>query len=294
MKILNFGSLNIDKVYSVKNIVKEGETIDSINYKENAGGKGLNQSIAISRAKGIVYHAGLIGRDGEFLKRILDDNSVDVSLIEYTNTVSGQAIIQVDEKGKNCIILYHGANYEIEENFVDRVLQNFQENDILLLQNEISNLNYIIQQAKIKKMKIYLNPSPINKNLMKCNFLLLNGIFINEHEASYLSGKPITNIKGILDSLSNTYPKLEIILTLGDKGAFYRCGNEQIFQSAYKVKAIDTTAAGDTFTGYYITLKQQGKSIKKCMEIASKAASIAVTRKGASISIPMIDEVLKA
>lgn len=289
MKILNFGSLNIDKVYAVEEIVKGGETIDSVSFSESVGGKGLNQSIAVAKAGGNIMHAGCVGKDGEILLQALKDNNVDTSLIKTVETASGQAIIQVDKHGQNCIILFHGANYEVDKAYIDGVMQDFAQGDILILQNEISNIDYIIEVAKAKQMKIYLNPSPINENLNKYNMQAIDGIFVNEHEGAYLAGKE--KVEDILDSLASKYPELEIILTFGDKGAYYRHKDINIFQPAYKVDAVDTTAAGDTFTGYFIALRQQGKSIEESLKKASKASSITVSRKGASISIPKIAEV---
>lgn len=289
MKILNFGSLNIDKVYAVEEIVKGGETIDSISFSESVGGKGLNQSIAVAKAGGNIMHAGCVGKDGEILLQALKDNNVDTSLIKTVETASGQAIIQVDKHGQNCIILFHGANYEVDKAYIDEVMQDFAQDDILILQNEISNIDYIIEVAKAKQMKIYLNPSPINENLNKYNMQAIDGIFVNEHEGAYLADKE--KVEDILDSLASKYPELEIILTFGDKGAYYRHKDINIFQPAYKVDAVDTTAAGDTFTGYFIALRQQGKSIEESLQKANKASSITVSRKGASISIPKIAEV---
>lgn len=289
MKILNFGSLNIDKVYAVEEIVKGGETIDSVSFSESVGGKGLNQSIAVAKAGGNIMHAGCVGKDGEILLQALKDNNVDTSLIKTVETASGQAIIQVDKHGQNCIILFHGANYEVDKAYIDEVMQDFAQGDILILQNEISNIDYIIEVAKAKQMKIYLNPSPINENLNKYNMQAIDGIFVNEHEGAYLADKE--KVEDILDNLANKYPELEIILTFGDKGAYYRHKDINIFQPAYKVDAVDTTAAGDTFTGYFIALRQQGKSIEESLQKASKASSITVSRKGASISIPKIAEV---
>lgn len=289
MKILNFGSLNIDKVYAVEEIVKGGETIDSISFSESVGGKGLNQSIAVAKAGGNIMHAGCVGKDGEILLQALKDNNVDTSLIKTVETASGQAIIQVDKHGQNCIILFHGANYEVDKAYIDEVMQDFAQGDILILQNEISNIDYIIEVAKAKQMKIYLNPSPINENLNKYNMQAIDGIFVNEHEGAYLADKE--KVEEILDSLASKYPELEIILTFGDKGAYYRHKDINIFQPAYKVDAVDTTAAGDTFTGYFIALRQQGKSIEESLQKANKASSITVSRKGASISIPKIAEV---
>ena len=288
MKILNFGSLNIDKVYAVEEIVKGGETIDSVSFSESVGGKGLNQSIAVAKAGGNIMHAGCVGKDGEILLQALKDNNVDTSLIKTVETASGQAIIQVDKHGQNCIILFHGANYEVDKAYIDEVMQDFAQGDILILQNEISNIDYIIEVAKAKQMKIYLNPSPINENLNKYNMQAIDGIFVNEHEGAYLADKE--KVEDILDSLASKYPELEIILTFGDKGAYYRHKDINIFQPAYKVDAVDTTAAGDTFNGALCVALSEGEKLEDAVRFASKAASIAVTRIGAQNSIPYRSE----
>lgn len=290
MRILNFGSLNIDKVYAVEEIVRGGQTVDSLNFSESVGGKGLNQSIAVAKAGGVITHAGCVGKDGAMLLAALSENGVNTSLIKSIDVASGQAIIQVDKEGQNCIILYHGANYEVDKAYIDEVMNQFDEGDILILQNEISNIDYIIEVASKKSMKIYLNPSPINEALKSYNMQAISGIFVNEHEGAYLA--EATEIEDILNNLSNKYPHLEIILTFGDKGAYYRHDKVNIFQPAYKVNAVDTTAAGDTFTGYFLALRQQGKSIEDSLNLASKASSITVSRKGASVSIPKIQEII--
>lgn len=290
MKIINLGSLNIDKIYSVEKIVKPGETIDSIDYHELPGGKGLNQSVAIARAGSPVIHAGYIGSDGDILAETLQVSGVDTSLLKKLSKPSGQAIIQVDRHGQNCIILYHGTNYCISNEYISAVLSSLKSGDILVLQNEISHLPDIIRCAHDKEIDIYLNPSPINKELKKCDFSMLKAIFVNEYEGAYLSGQ--NDINAILNTLSHKYANLEIILTNGSKGAYYQCGKKLIFQPSFEVDAIDTTAAGDTFTGYFIALRQQGYTVKDCMRLSARAASIAVTKQGAADSIPHFKDVL--
>ena len=165
MKILNFGSLNIDKVYKVPHFVRPGETISSRSYESFPGGKGLNQSIAVSRAGAAVFHAGTIGKDGLFLKEILERSGADTRYLRECGEVTGHALIQVSEEGENCIILFNGSNYENDRGFMDEVLKDFSKGDILLLQNEISNLDYLLQRGKEKGMRIMLNPSPMDGHL---------------------------------------------------------------------------------------------------------------------------------
>ena len=158
MKVLNFGSLNIDYVYSVEDFVKKGETISSNKLNVFSGGKGLNQSISLSKAGVNVCHAGMIGHDGTFLEKTLKQSGVDIKYLKKSESVrTGNAIIQNNRQGDNCIILYGGANQEITKGFVDTVLREFASEDWLVLQNEINEIPYIVEQAHKKGMKIILN-----------------------------------------------------------------------------------------------------------------------------------------
>ena len=161
MRILNFGSLNIDYVYGVDHFAAKGQTITSHALDVFPGGKGLNQSIALARAGADVHHAGQVGRDGMFLRDLLESCAVGVTSVVVRDDVrSGNAIIQNDASGDNCIVLYPGANRAIDRDFVDQVLDGYGKGDWLLLQNEISELPYIVSRAKARGMFIVLNPSP--------------------------------------------------------------------------------------------------------------------------------------
>ena len=140
MKILSFGSLNIDYVYSVEHIVKRGETISSSALNVYSGGKGLNQSVAMGKAGAHPYHAGMIGEDGMFLLDVLKKADVDISKTKVSKEIrTGNAIIQNDADGDNCILLFGGANRAIDEKYIAEVLEGFSAGDILVCQNEISN-----------------------------------------------------------------------------------------------------------------------------------------------------------
>lgn len=291
MKVLNFGSLNIDYVYNVDHFVKKGETISSTMLNIFSGGKGLNQSIALKKAGLNVYHAGAIGTDGLFLQKILNDIGVNTNFL-YTlqNVRTGNAIIQNDSYGDNCIILYGGANNSITKNMVDDTLKNFDANDYLVLQNEISEIPYIVEKAHNIGMKIVLNPSPINENIFKINLDYIDYFILNEIEAKALVGN--FNDKNVLGkNLIKKFKNASIVLTLGENGSMY-IGKEGIIkQEIYKTNVVDTTAAGDTFTGYYLASILKNLPIKTALEIASKASAIAVSKKGASPSIPNKEEV---
>lgn len=289
MKILNFGSLNIDYTYRVGHIVRPGETITSQKLDVFPGGKGLNQSIALAKAGAEVYHAGMIGPDGTFLKEICKEAGVDISLIRETKMRTGNAIIQVSEQGQNSILLFAGANRTNTKEYIENVLKCFDEGDIILLQNEINMIDVLIEKAKEKRMKVVLNPSPFDECVSRCDLTKVDLFFLNEIEGEQITGEK--NYSAILTKMKKLFPGAGVVLTVGDKGAYFSCGEETIYQDAFPAKAIDTTAAGDTFTGFFLAAVMEGKTNAEALERAAKAASIAVSRTGASVSIPVKEEV---
>ncbi|MBQ7090345.1 MAG: ribokinase, partial [Clostridia bacterium] len=182
MKILNFGSLNIDHVYQVAHFVQPGETLGAAGYQKNAGGKGLNQSIALARAGVEVCHAGQIGEDGLFLKELLEDNNVSVEFLNVSSEPTGHAIIQVNEEGQNCILIYGGANQTVDKAHMQHVFSSFESGDFALFQNEMNDLPKLISMAAEAKMKIVLNPSPIGPELFECDLSLVDYFIMNEIE----------------------------------------------------------------------------------------------------------------
>lgn len=292
MKVLNFGSLNIDYVYDVDNFVRKGETISSKGLNVFCGGKGLNQSVALARAGADVYHAGMIGKDGIFLVDFLKNSGVNVGNILIRDDIrTGNAIIQRDISGDNCIILFAGANRSITRDYVDKVLEKFGRGDYIVLQNEISELPYIVESAHRQGMKIVLNPSPMDEKIGELNLSYIDYFLLNETEALKLSGIDKFDSKKCMSGLVDTYKGAGVLITLGDKGAIYSDGNIFVEQKAVKTKAVDTTAAGDTFTGYFVNGILGGKEIKEAINEATIAASIAVSRIGAAPSIPAMNEV---
>ena len=293
MKILNIGSLNIDYVYDVEHFVRRGETIPSANRSVFAGGKGLNQSIALARAGATVLHAGLIGQEGAHLCDLLSESGADVSLVRVLpNCPTGHAIIQRDSDGDNCIVLYGGANAKVDEAFIDAALDSCEEGDWVLLQNEAGALGYAIKEAVHRGLKVILNPSPVNECLMECPLDLVDCFVLNEGEASLLSGSNKCGADILVD-MHEKYPTAQVVLTLGERGSIAVCQDGEVFsQEACRVDVVDTTAAGDTFTGYLLASLSDGSGMADALEVASAASAIAVTRPGASPSIPCLGEVL--
>lgn len=292
MNIINFGSLNYDYVYSVEHIVNSGETINSENMETFCGGKGLNQSIALSKAGIKVFHAGIVGEDGDELIDICRKNNINTKYIKKAQSKSGHTIIQVDKSGQNSIILYGGSNRKFTKDFIDEILSDFGKGDIILLQNEINLIDYIIDKAYELNMFIALNPSPYNEFLNKCDLSKISLFFINEIEGRQMTG--FENPDSILDKLSKNYKQSQFVLTLGENGVIYKHNNIIKKQKAFSVEAIDTTAAGDTFTGYFLSGIINKYDIEKTLYYSSKASAIAITRKGASSSIPTLEEVMQS
>lgn len=292
IKFLCFGSLNIDYTYAVPHFVRAGETISASEVKTFCGGKGLNQSIAIARAGGEVYHAGRIGKDGVFLLDEMRRSGVNVDLVTVTEgEQTGHAIIQNTPDGENCILIYRGANGQISESQTDAVMGNFGEGDILVLQNEINDIPHIIAAGKKRGMTIAFTPAPMTEEVKSYPLEDVDYILLNETEALALAGIDGGRKKeDIAAVLANKYPSVRFVLTLGGAGSMYIYREERVRQEADKVKAVDTTAAGDTFAGFFLQSIAEGKSVKQSLIIASKAAAISVTRKGASPSIPYKEE----
>jgi len=289
-KVLCFGSLNIDHVYEVDDFVKPGETLASNAYAQFAGGKGANQSIALARAGVNILHAGKIGKDGTWLLNYLQDNNVDTTNIDVSNLATGHAVIQVDAQGENCILLSGGANTDIDTDFIDRTLQKLSGGDYVLLQNEINNIDYIIAKAKALGLIVVLNPAPYNAKVQIYPLSDVDILILNEIEAKGLADTNDTD--DVLHGLSVLYPTATIVITLGKKGVV--CQKEGVIHrvDAYKVNAVDTTAAGDCFIGYFLSSLLKGEAIDEALTIATKAASICVTRPGAMQSIPLLKELL--
>jgi len=291
MKILNIGSLNIDMVYRVDSFLQPGETKTAASLMLNSGGKGLNQSIAAARAGNQVWHGGLVGSDGAFLLDALRENGVDTSLILPMEEKNGHAIIQVDSSGQNCILLYAGTNRMLSEELVDNMFAAFPDNNAVLLQNEVNLLPYIIRRAHEHGHKIFLNAAPMDDNITHCPLELIDWLMVNEIE-----GRQIANCQkeeDILPVLRERYPQLGLLLTLGERGALCSTGGKTLQVDACKVPVLDTTAAGDTFCGYFMYGVLKGESLETCLKTASAASAVCIGRAGAACSVPRREELEK-
>ena len=288
MKIVNFGSINIDYVYSVDHFVQPGETLSSRELNRYPGGKGFNQSVALANAGTKIYHAGKIGRDGLWLKDRLKRFGVDTKFVEAIESPSGHAIIQVNAKGENAIVLYGGANQAIKIADAEKVLSGFRRGDYLLLQNEISAVPGILKLGAERQMRIVFNPAPMQSEVLSYPMECVDLFIVNKIEGKELTGRD--EPERILSEMQALFPKAEIVLTAGKDGAFYSSAEETLRVPAEKVIPVDTTAAGDTFIGFFLSDLINGKNAETALRTACKAAALCVTKPGAADSIPFRSE----
>ncbi|MCH2174146.1 MAG: ribokinase [Lentisphaeria bacterium] len=289
MKVLSYGSLNVDIVYQVPHIVRPGETLASSERKIHAGGKGANQSCALGRAGAKVYHAGKIGKQDSWILDLLENSGVNTEHIILSDLPSGHAVIQVDKAAENSIVLFGGANQAISKQEVDATLLHFEEKDFLLIQNEISETAYLIYAAKQQGLQVCFNPAPFDESILEYPLEFVDYLIVNETEG--LGMAQCEEFDQVLTELTTKFPNTQIIMTLGKEGAIYRYGDKSITTPGVPVNAVDTTAAGDTFIGYLLASLSKGDGIDIAMKKGCNAASITVTQPGAMESIPYEHEV---
>ena len=292
MRITNFGSCCIDNVYAVPWFVKPGETLPCNGYQVHPGGKGLNQSLALAYAGATVRHAGKVGTDGQWMKDLLTKAGVDTAHLQVVDIPSGHANIQVTPEGSNAIVIYGGANRAIEARDFDRVLADTSPGDYLLIQNEISCLGELIEAAHQKQQRIVFNAAPMTDAVMDYPLDKVEIFIVNEIEGAALTGT--NEPDDILTAMTERFLGAKIILTLGEAGAIWSDGKTRVAQPACQAQAVDSTGAGDTFTGYFMAALIQGEPVRACLERACRAAAICVTRPGAASSIPRLQELDQA
>ena len=285
-RIITLGSLNLDFTYQLPKPLEVGETLASLSYRCGAGGKGANQSIAAARAGAEVYHAGRIGSDGTLLRRTLADSGVRLDFLEEVETPTGHAVVLINDAGDNSIVLFGGANRTIDETFIDRVTSAAKPGDILLLQNEITNIDHAMEAGKKAGMRVAFNFAPFDPKLApELPLSLCDYLFLNRIEAGGIAGK--SDVEEILETLARRYPETELVLTLGPEGAVALTPAGQRFHAdSPRVKVVETTAAGDTFIGYYLAGILDGLKPGKALERACRAAALCCSRAGAAESIP--------
>lgn len=290
------GSLNMDLVVNVDTMPKPGQTIIGSNFKEVPGGKGANQAVAMARLNGNVSMIGKVGEDafGQTLINSLKNDRVDTTYIETTKGATGVALITVDKNAQNSIVVSPGANFEVKEEDIDNNIKAIENSDIVVLQLEtpLNTIKYALKKAKELNKYTLLNPAPalkLDDEIIK-NVDLLTP---NETELEIISGVSIETEEDIQKAAQVMIEKgvKELIVTLGSKGSLYINKEKSIFKKAYKVEAVDTTAAGDSYTGALAVALSNDKSIEEAMDFASKVGALSVLKEGAQSSLPTLEDV---
>ena len=290
-KLVNLGSLCIDLVYDVPQLAGAGETIASLGRQVFCGGKGLNQSLAAARAGAEVHHFGAVGDDGQDLLQALHDAGVETSGVAQMAGPSGHAVIQVDQQGQNCIVIAGGTNRQLPMNLIDQAVSRVADGDWLLLQNETNDVDTAISAAAATSGRVALNLAPPDVRIGDYPIGDLDLLIVNEAEANALGG---TSSPGsALRILIEKYPEVSLLLTMGSNGLYLYDSANGITQAmgSFAVRAVDETAAGDSFVGYLMASLVAGESLAEAVLRATAAGALAVTRAGAAPSIPSIQEV---
>ncbi len=289
MAVINFGSINIDHVYQVPHFVQPGETMASSGYQQLLGGKGANQSIALAKAGSDVRHVGRINQADVHIKQAMIKHGIDCKYLACTDTPSGHAIIQVTPAGENAIVLFGGANLELDNQDVLKALDQVKSNDWVLLQNETSAIDLALLEAKRKGLKVAFNPAPMTESVKSLPKECIDLLIVNEVEAEELSGQ--SELEQIEQFFRTNWSHAEVIITLGKAGVRMLRKDKTLDIPAFVVDAVDTTAAGDTFIGYFLSAYSNHEDARQALIRGCAASAIAVTRIGAAQSIPESKEV---
>ena len=296
-KLCVLGSINVDHVIRVPYFPKAGETLTGYGYQIAYGGKGANQAVAAARVGANVSFIGAIGDDqiGQSMKQAFEQDGINteaISMIENQST--GLAMIQVADSGENSIVIFAGANADLSESLVEQHKSHIEQADILLMQLEspLQAVTLATNFAKTAGVKVVLNPAPAQR-LPESLLSQIDIITPNETEAEILTGIKVSD-EQTATVAANHFHQLGIetvLITLGSKGVYYSEKGQGEIIPGFRVKAVDTTAAGDTFNGAFVTALLEGKSAKEAIRFAHAAAAISVTRMGAQMAIPRREDV---
>lgn len=283
MPIYNLGSINVDHVYQVLAFPAPGETIASSAYHQGLGGKGANQSVAAARAGATVHHIGAIGDGGDWIHGTLSSSGVSTDFVKHSELPTGHAIIMVDARAENTIVLYEGANHDIDANLIETALSGAATGDWFLLQNETNLGIEAARRAKELGLKVAYSAAPFEETAVSGILPFCDLLVLNEIEAAQCA----SSIPGFADKVA----RLTMIVTKGADGADCHTSGEVFSVPSIKVTPLDTTGAGDTFLGYVLAELEKGSHLDVAIRLAVAAAALQVTRKGAIDAIPTRAEV---
>ncbi|MGB0960982.1 MAG: ribokinase [Halocynthiibacter sp.] len=277
MTVFCLGSINADYVYHVPHLPEPGETLKATSFEVGLGGKGCNQSIAAARAGARVVHIGAIGASDDWVIDLLTKDGINTDHIHRSEDKIGHAIINVDEVGENAIVIYEGANADQSKARINAALTQGKSGDILLLQNETTCQVEAAKIARAQGMDVYYSAAPFDLTAVEAVLPYATLLLMNEGENAQFEAEFTT--------------RPARLITKGSKGAVWTDGKDTISVDAFNVKAVDTTAAGDCFAGYFAAQMDAGTDIKSAMRMAAAASALKVTRDGAASGIPALTDV---
>ncbi|MGL5057342.1 MAG: ribokinase [Fusobacteriaceae bacterium] len=295
-KITVLGSINMDLVTFCERAPRAGETLLGKEFRQIPGGKGANQAVAMGKLGAEVTMLGKVGTEGmgEVLLNSMKEDGVLVDKIEKSSITTGIAKIIVEESGQNRILVVSGANGDVDTDYVDKNIETIKNTDILVCQLEIpmETVKYAFKKAKELMKVTVLNPAPaahLDEEIISNS----DYIIPNETELEIITGIKTETMDGVIEAAKSLLNKgvKGLIVTLGSQGSLYIDKEKQIMTPAYKVKALDTTAAGDSFIGGFVKGISEGMEIGEAIELGTKVAAISVTRIGAQTSLPTEDEI---
>lgn len=283
--IWNLGSINADNFYLLPHLPGPGETLAATRFQKGLGGKGANMSVAAARAGGRVEHIGAVGPDGKWAVDRLLEYGVETRHISQVETATGHANISVDEAGENSIVLYVGANHEVTDQMIGGALTEASPGDILLMQNETLGQPYAARTAKTLGLRVAYAAAPFGVEAILAIIDQVDLLVLNEVEATQFedaTGRDISSLQ--ID---------DIVVTLGASGCKWVSNKAKTAETfdAYKVDSVDTTGAGDTFTGYLIAGLDRGMDMPDAIDLAMRAGALMVTRFGTADVIPDLKEI---
>ncbi len=286
MAIWNLGSINADMVYALPHLPGPGETLAATGLERFLGGKGANMSVATSRAGARVAHIGAVGPDGRWARDRLTEYGVDTRHIAEVDTPTGHAIIAVDGAGENNIILFQGANHAISEAQLGQALSLAAAGDLLVMQNETNGQKRAAQLGRDLGLTVCYAAAPFQADAVRAVLPFLDFLILNQVEADQLQNATGQSVADLDVS--------HVVVTLGAKGARHHHQGVVSEYPTHKVQPVDTTGAGDTFTGYVLAGMDRGLPMPQAIAQANRAAALMVTRHGTADVIPDLKEVQEA
>lgn len=288
MAVFNLGSVNADLFYRLPHMPAPGETLAALSHDRGLGGKGANMSVAVARAGARAVHIGAVGPDGVWMRERLEGYGVDVAHLALHEGPSGHAVIYLDPEGENSIVIFPGANRQIAETDMTAALDAAQSGDIAVFQNETNLQRAFAETARAKGLTVAYAAAPFEAAAVQEVLDLLDLLVMNRIEAEQL--------QAATGLAPEKLPVRQVVITLGAEGCRWidTVSGESRDFPAPKVQVVDTTGAGDTFTGYLMAGLDRGEDMATAITLAQRAAALKVTRAGTADAIPTRDEVLAA